>query len=61
MTEDSSDSNGEQCVNMRVSMYALIALLKLENKISGIWLGSDNKRFVDPLEKLTKEPYKFKW
>ncbi len=61
MREEASDSDGEQCVNMRVSMYALIALLKLESKISGIWLGNNNKSFTDPLEELNQNPYKFRW
>jgi hypothetical protein len=61
MFEGDSDSDGRHCVNMRTSMYALIALLKLERDTPGIWLGNNNESFVDPLEKLNKNPYKFKW
>ena len=61
MVEGDTGSDGKQCVNMRISMYALIALLKLESKISGIWLGSNNKGFIDPLEELNKKPYEFRW
>lgn len=56
-----SGANGEYCVNMRVSMYALIALLKLESALSGIWLGNNNKPFIDPLEQINEKPYRFKW
>jgi hypothetical protein len=60
-SEDSAELQDEQCVNMRVSMYALIALLKLESEISNIWLGNNNRCFIDPLEKMKTNPYKFRW
>jgi hypothetical protein len=59
--EGVSDSTGERCVNMRTSMYALIALLKLESELEDIWLGSHNRPFIDPLRKLKDTPYIFKW
>ena len=56
------DSQPDQpCVHMRTSMYCLIALLKLENKIKNIWLGKNNCPFVDPLKKFDAVPYRFKW
>ena len=41
---------GETCVNNRVTSYALSALIKLESNVEGIWLGRNNKKFVDPLK-----------
>lgn len=43
------DDRDGPCVHMRTTMYALIALLKLEGKVSEIWLGNSNRRFSDPL------------
>jgi rhamnogalacturonyl hydrolase YesR len=40
---------GETCVNNRVTSYALSALVKLESDVEEIWLGRNNKKFVDPL------------
>ncbi|MFA5863492.1 MAG: hypothetical protein WC975_02270 [Phycisphaerae bacterium] len=51
----------DMCVHMRTSMYALIALLKLEGKVSGVWLGNKNRRFIDPLDQSEEIPYQFKW
>ena len=58
---EQTESDGSQCVNVRGSMYALIALLKLEGRVSDIWLGNNNRRFVDPLENLEQSPYNFVW
>ncbi len=52
---------GEFCVNMRTSMYALIALLKIESNPGNIWLGRNNRKFNDRLWSLKTEPYVFKW
>ncbi len=38
---------GRTCVNMRTTSYALIALLKAESGLEGIWLGAHNKPFRD--------------
>jgi hypothetical protein len=43
--------SGEMCMNTRCSSYALTALLKIESDQPDIWLGSNNKKFVDPLTK----------
>jgi hypothetical protein len=40
---------GETCVNNRTTSYALSALIKLESDVDEIWLGRNNKKFVDPL------------
>jgi hypothetical protein len=54
---------GDQCVNNRTSAYALGALIKLESEVDDIWLGRNNKKFVDPLKmcKKTKEWHNLKW
>lgn len=44
---EESDRWGRTCVNMRTSSYALIALLKAESDLEGIWLGLHNKPFQD--------------
>jgi hypothetical protein len=36
-------------VNLRCTNYALIALLKLEGRLEGIWLGRHNGKWTDPL------------
>lgn len=41
------DKWGRTCVNMRTTSYALIALIKAESDIGGIWLGAHNERFRD--------------
>jgi hypothetical protein len=38
---------GEICVDMRTSAYAIMALLKLESDLAGIWLGRHNQRYAD--------------
>lgn len=52
---------GEFCINMRTSMYALIALLKVESRLENIWLGGNNRKFHDRLWSLSSEPYVFRW
>ncbi len=52
---------GELCVNMRTSMYALVALLKVESSLENIWLGRNNRKFKDRLWTLKTEPYVFRW
>ena len=41
------DKWGRTCVNMRTTSYALVALLKAESDLEGIWLGTHNKPFRD--------------
>jgi len=41
------DKWGRTCVNMRTTSYALVALLKTESHLEGIWLGAHNKPFSD--------------
>ena len=36
-------------VNIRCTNYALIALLKMESEVEGIWLGRNNRKWKDPL------------
>jgi len=36
-------------VNIRCTNYALIAMLKLESELEGIWLGRHNRKWKDPL------------
>ncbi len=50
---------GENCMNTRCSSYALTALLKVESDLPDIWLGRNNKKFVDPLKK--GQPHKLIW
>ena len=50
-TDPHSNPYGRRCVNMRANAYAVMALLKLESDLSGIWLGRHNEPFVDPLRK----------
>lgn len=38
---------GRTCVNMRTSSYALMALLRAESDLAGVWLGIHNKPFRD--------------
>lgn len=38
---------GRVCVNMRATSYSLMALLKAESNLSGIWLGIHNEPFKD--------------
>lgn len=54
---------GDECVNNRVSAYAINALIKLESDVKDIWLGRNNKKFIDPLkERLrTQTWYDLKW
>lgn len=42
-----SEKRGRTCVNMRTSAYSLIAILKAESDLQGIWLGTGNKPFAD--------------
>jgi hypothetical protein len=42
-----SEKRDRTCVNMRASAYALIAILKAESDLEGIWLGAHNKPFSD--------------
>jgi hypothetical protein len=51
--------SGEMCMNTRCSSYALIALLKIESDLPDIWLGRNNKQFIDPLKK--GETHKLVW
>jgi hypothetical protein len=46
--EDLSTEGGRY-MNIRTTAYALIALLKVESDLGGIWLGGNNAPFVDPL------------
>lgn len=41
------DKWGRTCVNMRTTAYALVALLKAESDLEGIWLGTHNPPFRD--------------
>lgn len=54
---------GDVCVNNRVSAYALNALIKLESDVEDIWLGRNNKKFVDPLKECisTQKWHDLKW
>ena len=54
---------GDMCVNNRTTAYALNALIKLESDIEDIWLGRNNKKFVDPLKECikTKKFHDLKW
>ena len=45
---------GELCINSRTTGYALMALLKLESNLEGIWLSRHNERFVDPCDDMSK-------
>jgi hypothetical protein len=50
--EDLSTEGGRY-LNIRTTAYALTALLKIESELSDIWLGGNNKPFIDPLKKGT--------
>ena len=54
---------GETCVNNRTTSYALSALIKLESDVEEIWLGRNNKLFVDPLKERISDQkwYDLKW
>jgi len=54
---------GEACVNNRVTSYALNGLIKLESDPEEVWLGRNNKKFVDPLKACARkqEWYDLKW
>lgn len=54
---------GDVCVNNRTSAYALNALIKLESDVENIWLGHNNKKFVDPLKNCIASQicYDLKW
>ena len=54
---------GETCVNNRTTSYALSALIKLESDVEEIWLGRNNKLFVDPLKERVRDQkwYALKW
>jgi hypothetical protein len=54
---------GDICVNNRVSSYTLNALIKLESDLEEIWLGRNNKKFIDPLKERqrTRTWYDLKW
>ena len=54
---------GNACVNNRSTAYALSALIKLESDVENIWLGRNNKKFVDPLKECirTKKFHNLKW
>lgn len=51
--------NNEMWMNTRCSSYALTALLKVESDLPDIWLGRNNKQFIDPLKK--GENHKLVW
>ncbi len=54
---------GETCVNNRTTSYALSALIKHESDVDEIWLGRNNKLFVDPLKERIRDQkwYALKW
>jgi hypothetical protein len=54
---DLGGGEAEYSVNMRTSMYALVALLKLESDVGDIWLGRHNAPFTDRED----HPYVLKW
>ena len=48
---EDAPGGGDMCVNNRTTAYALNALIKLESDAEEIWLGRNNRKFVDPLLK----------
>jgi len=54
---------GDMCVNNRTTSYALSALIKQGSDVEDIWLGRNNKKFVDPLKKCmrTQKLHNLKW
>jgi hypothetical protein len=54
---------GDMCVNNRTTAYALSALIKLESDVADIWLGRNNKKFIDPLKECsrTQKWHDLKW
>lgn len=61
VADEAGDRANGPCVHMRTTMYALIALLKLEGKVNDFWLGSDNPKFTDPLSESHKHRFRLKW
>lgn len=51
----------EVICGLRMTQYALIALLHLESDLEEVWLGRNNRKFRDPLHDLSTKPLKFKW
>ena len=52
---------GETVCGLRMTQYALAALLHVESDIPEVWLGRCNRKFRDPLHDLKTNPPKFKW
>jgi len=56
--DERPDADSRQATNIRTTMYALAALLKVEGKIRNFWLGGNlNDPFVDPLDGLKTMPW----
>lgn len=52
---------GKVVCGLRMTQYALIALLHVESDLKEVWLGRCNRKFRDPLHDLDTKPLKFKW
>lgn len=52
---------GEMVCGLRMTQYALAALLHVESDLKEVWLGRCNRKFRDPLHDLKTNPLKFKW
>ena len=50
---DGLPTTGGVSMNIRTTSYALVALWKVESDLEDVWLGGNNKPFVDPLKKGT--------
>lgn len=46
-----------QHVNIRCTNYALMALLKMESELEGVWLGRHNRKWTDPLHDTDFDEY----